>query len=41
MLLELDRYKFIEEVERLLQGVGDFQLDNFRDLEVQEEEKET
>ncbi|EDM28338.1 inositol monophosphatase (Extragenic suppressor protein) [Lentisphaera araneosa HTCC2155] len=40
MLLELDRYKFIEEVERLLQGVGDFQLDNFRDLEVQEEEKE-
>ena len=40
MILEVDRNHFVEEVEGLMQVVGDFQLENFRDLEVQEEEKE-
>ena len=40
MELNVDKYNFVEELEMLMQRVGDFQLDHFRNLEVQEEEKE-
>ena len=40
MELNVDKYSFLEEIEMLMQMVGDFQIENFRNLEVQEEEKE-